>query len=263
MIGNRAFLYCSELTSSIPQVMIGNRAFYCSELTSVTIPQATSIEFSAFSDCTELASVHMGQNAPAEAIDVFAYITPPPTVHVTDPQATGWGTVERCAGRPPLYAEAIYQAGELVATTAALAVHTNRADNPHGVTAVQIGALTAELDPVANTALTAHTNRADNPHSVTAVQNRCVNRRTGPRCKCRAYRTQKTVPTTRTCTQIGAITKQVWPRCGRTTTEVRISSRVRRGGSFSTGPGRSRRSTLRPRVCSVRGVPAGYRGECV
>ena len=95
------------------------------------------------------------------------------------------------------------------ATTAALAVHTNRADNPHGVTAVQIGALTAEVDPVASprldliepetnkwnaaygwgdhalagyllpadlapyattAALAVHTNRTDNPHGVTAAQ---------------------------------------------------------------------------------------------
>ena len=32
---------------------------------------------------------------------------------------------------------------------AALAAHTNRTDNPHGVTAAQLGALTAETDPMA------------------------------------------------------------------------------------------------------------------
>jgi hypothetical protein len=47
----------------------------------------------------------MGQNAPAEAGGVFADITPPPTVYVTDPQATGWGAVWNGAPvvRPPLY----------------------------------------------------------------------------------------------------------------------------------------------------------------
>jgi hypothetical protein len=61
----------------------------------------------------------MGQNAPAEATGVFADITPPPTVYVTNPQATGWGDTWNGAPvvRPPLYADAIYQAGELVATT--------------------------------------------------------------------------------------------------------------------------------------------------
>jgi hypothetical protein len=60
----------------------------------------------------------MGQNAPAEAADVFYGITPP-TVYVTDPQATGWGATWNGAlvVRPPLYADAVYQAGELVATT--------------------------------------------------------------------------------------------------------------------------------------------------
>ena len=53
---------------------------------------------------------------------------------------------------------------------AKLVIHTNRIDNPHNVTAAQIGAITAELDPVANAALAVHTNRADNPHSVTAAQ---------------------------------------------------------------------------------------------
>jgi hypothetical protein len=61
----------------------------------------------------------MGQNAPAEATEVFAGITPPPNVYVTDPQATGWGDTWNGARvvRLPLYADAVYQAGELVATT--------------------------------------------------------------------------------------------------------------------------------------------------
>jgi len=61
----------------------------------------------------------MGRNAPAEATDVFYGITPPPNVYVTDPHATGWGAEWNGAPvvRPPLYADAIYQAGELVATT--------------------------------------------------------------------------------------------------------------------------------------------------
>ena len=143
-IGSDAFYYCSALTSvTIPQVTsiggyafsdcnsltsviapaaqtIGDSAFfYCPSLTSVTIPQATSIGDSAFSECDVLTSVRMGQNAPAEAADVFAEIDPPPNVYVTDPQATGWGATWNGAPvvRPPLYADAIYQAGELVATT--------------------------------------------------------------------------------------------------------------------------------------------------
>jgi hypothetical protein len=173
-IGVFAFGYCDSLASvSLPQATaIGNNAFRsCGSLASVSLPQVTSIGDYAFSDCTSLTSVRMGRNAPAEAEEVF-YGIDPPTVYVTDPQATGWGDTWNGAPvvRPNLYADAVYQAGELVATTAALAVHTNRADNPHSVTAVQIGALTAELDPVANAALAVHTNRTDNPHGVTAAQ---------------------------------------------------------------------------------------------
>ena len=105
---NNAFAYCGALTSLvIPQVTsIGESAFYsCFALTPISLPQATAIGDSAFYYCLMLTSVRMGQNAPAEATDVFANITPPPTVYVTDPQATGWGAVWNGAPvvRPPLY----------------------------------------------------------------------------------------------------------------------------------------------------------------
>lgn len=38
---------------------------------------------------------------------------------------------------------------QVAAAAAALTIHTNRADNPHGVTAAQVGAITNELDLVA------------------------------------------------------------------------------------------------------------------
>ena len=48
-----------------------------------------------------------------------------------------------------------------------LATHTGRADNPHSVTAGQVGAYTqAQTD----SAIAFHTGRADNPHKVTAAQ---------------------------------------------------------------------------------------------
>jgi hypothetical protein len=106
-IGDYAFFYCYSLASvSLPQATsIGNYAFYyCTSLASVSLPQATAIGNAAFYYCASLTSVRMGQNAPAEATEVFAYITPP-TVYVTDPQATGWGAVWNGAPvvRPPLY----------------------------------------------------------------------------------------------------------------------------------------------------------------
>ncbi len=122
MIGVSAFGNCTSLTSvSLPQAQtIGENAFgHCSSLASIPLPQAQTIGSAAFDYCILLASVRIGQNAPAEATYVFYGITPPPTVYVTDPQATGWGAEWNGAPvvRLPLYADAIYQAGELVATT--------------------------------------------------------------------------------------------------------------------------------------------------
>lgn len=53
----------------------------------------------------------------------------------------------------------------------ALAAHANRRDNPHGVTAAQVGAVdnTAAINAVAAD-LVAHEARTDNPHAVTAAQ---------------------------------------------------------------------------------------------
>lgn len=121
---NNAFAYCGALTSlNIPQVTsIGDNAFYsCFALTLINLPQATAIGSEAFYYCLALTAVHMGQNAPAEATDVFANITPPPNIHVTDPQATGWGATWNGAPvvRPPLYgsnvtAQAITLGGDTI-----------------------------------------------------------------------------------------------------------------------------------------------------
>ncbi len=107
-IGDYAFSYCNLLTSvSLPQATaIGDYAFYyCVSLASVSLPQATAIGDRAFAGCYSLTSIHMGQNAPPEATDVFAYITSPPNVYVTNPQATGWGDTWNGVPvvRPPLY----------------------------------------------------------------------------------------------------------------------------------------------------------------
>ncbi len=65
-IGERAFLYCSSLTSvTIPNSVtsIGSSAFSeCTSLTDVTIPgSVTSIGSSAFSECINLTSVTLGE----------------------------------------------------------------------------------------------------------------------------------------------------------------------------------------------------------
>ncbi|HHU15525.1 MAG TPA: leucine-rich repeat domain-containing protein, partial [Lentisphaerae bacterium] len=125
-IGNNAFQSCYLLASvSLPQAQtVGDNAFsFCGSLSSVSLPQAQTVGDNAFFYCELLTAVHMGQNAPPEATGVFAYITPPPTVYVTDPQATGWGAVWNGAPvvRPPLYGDEIYRAGQPVATEAHVA----------------------------------------------------------------------------------------------------------------------------------------------
>jgi len=124
-IGSGAFSYCTSLKSvTIPNSVtsIGSGAFqYCTNLTSVTIGNSvTSIGASAFYFCYSLKSVYFDGNAPTIGADIFAEIPANQvTNYVTNPQATGWGAT--LGGMPvvrqPLYGDAIYQAGELVATT--------------------------------------------------------------------------------------------------------------------------------------------------
>ena len=75
-IGNRAFRYCSGLTSiTIPDSMtsIGRSAFSsCSGLTSITIPDSvTCIEEYAFDGCSGLTSVTIGNGVTSIGIDAF------------------------------------------------------------------------------------------------------------------------------------------------------------------------------------------------
>lgn len=76
-IGDRAFMYCSGLTSvSIPDrvIRIGESAFYdCKSLTSVSIPDSvTSIGKGAFSDCNSLTSVVIPSSV--RSIAEFAFL---------------------------------------------------------------------------------------------------------------------------------------------------------------------------------------------
>jgi hypothetical protein len=96
-VGNRAFSYCSGLTSvTIPDSVtsIGNAAFYyCSSLTSITIPDSvTSIGYSAFQSCTSLTSVYFQGNAPTYGTNIFAS-TPTNLTVYRKATATGWPSV--------------------------------------------------------------------------------------------------------------------------------------------------------------------------
>lgn len=122
-IGPSAFDSCGSLTYvSTPQAQtVGAYAFYyCTSLTYVSLPQAQTAGDFAFGYDTSLTSVYFDDDAPAIGANIFAGITPNQvTIYVTNQTATGWG--ETFGGMPvvrlPLYADAIYQAGELVATT--------------------------------------------------------------------------------------------------------------------------------------------------
>ena len=87
-IGERAFYYCSSLTSiTIPNSVtsIGNEAFaYCSALTSVTIPNSVmSIGNFAFGSCKDLTSVTFSGSTPPEfGNDVFLNVNESFTVYV-------------------------------------------------------------------------------------------------------------------------------------------------------------------------------------
>ncbi len=123
-VGDSAFDICGALNSvSLPAcTTVGDYAFYnCWSLNSVSLPACITVGNYAFSECEALNSVTFGQNAPAQAEGVFELSTP--TIYVSNPHATGWG--DTWNGRPvvrlPLYADAIYQAGELVATEAHVA----------------------------------------------------------------------------------------------------------------------------------------------
>ncbi len=72
-IGGGAFEGCTSLTSvNIPNSVktIGGSFIGCSSLTSVTIPESvTTIDWSAFSDCPELADVYCYSVSPPEISD--------------------------------------------------------------------------------------------------------------------------------------------------------------------------------------------------
>jgi len=95
-----AFSGCDALKNvNLPNVAtLVNGAFYgCSVLTNVNLPNAVTVGHTTFRHCPALTSVRLGQNAPAEEVDVYRD-TLNVTNYVTNPQATGWGATWN--GRP-------------------------------------------------------------------------------------------------------------------------------------------------------------------
>jgi hypothetical protein len=114
-IGGNAFFGCTALTSvSLPSAttFVFSAFFGCTALTSVSLPSATTIGSNTFRDCPNLTAVYFGQNAPAEATDVYAN-APNVTNYVTSPTATGWGAIwnSRPVLRLSVYADNFAAAG--------------------------------------------------------------------------------------------------------------------------------------------------------
>ena len=154
-IGDNAFSECYYLTSvSLPSVtIIGDYAFYgCHGLTSVPLPSATTIVANAFYGCDNLTSITFSGNVLPEQLDMFAGISPLPTIYVDNPTATGWG--DTWCGAPvvrlDLHGDKIYQAGELVATTGHVAQAIAAIEFP--VTSTNYTAWTGTITPADGTA---------------------------------------------------------------------------------------------------------------
>ena len=102
-IGNRAFSYCTNLTSVIiPDgvTSIGNGAFYsCTSLTSVTIPDGvTSIGNSAFYECSSLTSVTIPSSVTAMGGFAFSYCSSLTSVTILDGVTSiGGGAFSGCS----------------------------------------------------------------------------------------------------------------------------------------------------------------------
>jgi hypothetical protein len=139
-VGAGAFNGTPSLSSAALSMVstVGRGAFDGgTALTSVSLPNATTINLQAFRGCTALTSVYFGQNAPAEAEDVYLN-TPNVTNYVTNPTATGWGAT--WGGRPvvrlPLYTDELRVRGTNLQTLLDGKLNTN-------ATSARIDTLTA------------------------------------------------------------------------------------------------------------------------
>ena len=101
-IGDKAFAYCSGLTSiTIPDSVtsIGVRAFYeCSSLTSTTIPDGvTSIEKWTFTKCRSLTSITIPDSVTSIGSSAFSNCTNLTNIAIPDGVTSiGWGAFAGC-----------------------------------------------------------------------------------------------------------------------------------------------------------------------
>jgi hypothetical protein len=149
-IGDNAFRLCDVLSSFVlPKVTtINYQAFRsCTNLHSANLPDVTTVGNVAFPNCPKLNSIYFGQNAPAEATDVFSY--PNVTNYVTNPTATGWGT--NWNGRPvvrlPVYADEYWRLGTNLTTLLTEKLATNGSGaSLTDITAAQVSGVVSNTD---------------------------------------------------------------------------------------------------------------------
>lgn len=157
---------CTNLMEATPWKPAENAVIY-TQTDAATTWRATLLSIDGFSG-VELYRVLNGNNPRPAGVYCERPLRANKGVIVPDGQSLSLGGVERSTWPDTSGIAENRLAIGAVATN--LATHAARTDNPHGVTAAQIGALTAETDAAALEALGTHTADTSNPHNVTAEQ---------------------------------------------------------------------------------------------
>ena len=139
----------SSLTSIvIPNSVtsIGNGAFYgCDSLTSVTIPDSvTSIGKEAFANCKSLKSITIPNSVTSIGVDAFVACSSLTIYCKADSKPSGWHEGWNSTNCPVVWGfvdDFIGVNGKIAAGFEPINNHLYNYDNPHEVTAEQIGAL--------------------------------------------------------------------------------------------------------------------------
>jgi len=157
---------CTNLMEATPWKPAENAVIY-TQTDAATTWRATLLDIDGFSG-VELYRVLNGNNPRPAGVYCERPLRANRGIVVPDGQSISMGGVERYEWPDTSGIASNRLAIGAVATN--LATHAARTDNPHGVTAAQIGALTAETDAAALEALGTHEADTNNPHAVTAEQ---------------------------------------------------------------------------------------------
>lgn len=163
---NVALQVCTNLMEATPWKPAENAVIY-TQTDAATTWRATLLDFEDKSGL-ELYRVLNGNNPRPAGVYCERPLRANRGIVVPDGQSISMGGVERYEWPDTSGIASNRLAIGAVATN--LATHAARTDNPHNVTAAQIGALTAETDATALAALATHEADTNNPHAVTAAQ---------------------------------------------------------------------------------------------